>query len=49
MDVVSKVENTKIGSRDAPAVDIIIADSGELEMETVVDEAGNEVPVREEL
>jgi len=49
MDVVSKVENTSKGAGDKPSVDIIIADCGELEVEKVVDEAGNEVPVREEL
>ncbi|KIM29689.1 hypothetical protein M408DRAFT_67518 [Serendipita vermifera MAFF 305830] len=49
MDVVTKVENTKTKPGDKPEVEIIIADCGELEMDKVVDDSGNEVPVREEL
>ena len=30
MDVVRKIENTKIGASDKPAVDVVIADCGEM-------------------
>jgi len=41
MDIVHSIENVKKAS-DQPIVDVIIADSGELPVETVTDEAGNE-------
>ncbi|KAG8811290.1 Peptidyl-prolyl cis-trans isomerase B [Serendipita sp. 399] len=49
MDVVTKIENTKKLPGDKPEVDVIIADSGELEVPQIHDENGNEVPYREEL
>ncbi|KAF8813825.1 hypothetical protein BYT27DRAFT_6358552 [Phlegmacium glaucopus] len=49
MDIVRAIEDVQKGSGDRPLVDIIIADSGELAVETVTDEAGNEVPLHLEL
>ncbi|KAF8904448.1 cyclophilin-like domain-containing protein [Gymnopilus junonius] len=49
MDIVHKIENVPKGGRDAPAVDVIIADSGELPLETTNDADGNEVPIHAEL
>ncbi|KAF9529211.1 peptidylprolyl isomerase B [Crepidotus variabilis] len=42
MDVVRAIENCAKGSGDKPEEDIIIADSGELEIETVTDENGKQ-------
>jgi peptidyl-prolyl cis-trans isomerase B (cyclophilin B) len=42
MDIVHAIENFPKGARDAPAVDVIIADSGELPLENPKDEDGNE-------
>ncbi|PPR05848.1 hypothetical protein CVT26_010128 [Gymnopilus dilepis] len=42
-------ENVPKGARDAPLVDVIIADSGELPLETTKDADGNEVPLHAEL
>ncbi|KAG8772909.1 Peptidyl-prolyl cis-trans isomerase B [Serendipita sp. 407] len=42
MDVVTKIENTQKGPGDKPKVDVIISECGELEMEKVLDEQGNE-------
>ncbi len=39
----------KRGSQDRPKVDVIIADSGELEIEYEVDADGNQVPLHAEL
>ncbi|CCA66388.1 probable cyclophilin [Serendipita indica DSM 11827] len=49
MDVVTKIETTQTSAGDKPVVDIVISDSGELEMPVVKDLDGNEVPLREEL
>lgn len=32
MDVVRKIENTKTSGKDAPVADVVIADSGALEV-----------------
>ncbi|KAF8894018.1 peptidylprolyl isomerase B [Infundibulicybe gibba] len=42
MDIVRVIENVAKGASDRPVEDIIIADSGELEIETVVDTEGKE-------
>ncbi|EAU91055.2 peptidylprolyl isomerase B [Coprinopsis cinerea okayama7 len=42
MDVVHAIENVPKGGGDRPAEDVVIADCGELEIETVVDEDGKE-------
>jgi len=42
MDVVRKIEAVAKGGGDRPAVDVIIADSGELPVETTKDADGNE-------
>ncbi len=42
-------ENVEKGSQDRPKVDVIIADSGELEIEYEVDADGNQVPLHAEL
>jgi len=47
MDIVHLIENVSKGPNDRPIVDVIIADSGELPVET--DETGNEVPLHVEL
>jgi len=47
LEIVHLIENVSKGSNDRPTVDVIIADSGELPIET--DEAGNEVPLHIEL
>ncbi|TEB30348.1 hypothetical protein FA13DRAFT_1630774 [Coprinellus micaceus] len=49
MDIVKKIEDVPKGAGDRPAKDVVIADSGELEIETVADENGNQVPVHAEL
>jgi len=49
MDIVTTIENVKKGKGDRPAEDVIIADSGELEIETEADEGGNQVPIHAEL
>jgi len=49
MEVVHLIENVSKGSGDRPSVDVIIEDCGELPIETVTDEAGNEVPLHVEL
>lgn len=48
-DVVHAIENVAKNSRDAPLEDVVIFDSGELEIEKAVDGDGNEVPARVEL
>ncbi|CAG7854711.1 Peptidyl-prolyl cis-trans isomerase B Short=PPIase B; AltName: Full=Rotamase B; Flags: Precursor [Serendipita indica DSM 11827] len=42
MDVVTKIETTQTSAGDKPVVDIVISDSGELEMPVVKDLDGNE-------
>jgi len=42
MEVVRLIENVAKGSGDKPSVDVIIADSGELEIDTITDEDGKE-------
>ena len=37
------------GRQDSPQLDVIIADSGELELDLEVDEDGNQVPLHAEL
>jgi len=49
MDIIHAIENVPKGGRDRPAQDVIIADSGELPIEKVFDEEGNEVPLHVEL
>ncbi|KAF8160779.1 cyclophilin-like domain-containing protein [Crassisporium funariophilum] len=49
MDIVRAVENVQKGSGDRPSIDVIIADSGELTVESVKDEDGKEVPLHVEL
>ncbi|KIY74453.1 hypothetical protein CYLTODRAFT_340235 [Cylindrobasidium torrendii FP15055 ss-10] len=49
MDVVRAIENVPKGSRDKPAEDVIIAQSGELPVPPSFDEEGNEVPFHAEL
>ncbi|KAF9231608.1 cyclophilin-like domain-containing protein [Melanogaster broomeanus] len=49
MDIIHAIENVAKGSNDRPVEDVIIFDSGELAVDPVVDEAGNEVPLRAEL
>jgi peptidyl-prolyl cis-trans isomerase B (cyclophilin B) len=49
MDIVHKIEDTPKGSGDRPNPDVIIADSGELEVEQEVDADGKQVPVHAEL
>ncbi|KAK0454963.1 peptidylprolyl isomerase B [Armillaria borealis] len=41
MDIIHQIENVA-KSRDKPTVDVVIADSGELEVEAVTDEEGNQ-------
>ncbi|KAK0225936.1 peptidylprolyl isomerase B [Armillaria fumosa] len=41
MDIIHQIENVA-KSRDKPIVDVVIADSGELEVEAVTDEEGNQ-------
>ncbi|KAK0461243.1 cyclophilin-like domain-containing protein [Desarmillaria tabescens] len=48
MDIVHQIENVA-KNRDKPVVDVVIADSGELEVEAVTDEEGNQVPLHAEL
>ncbi|PBK91504.1 hypothetical protein ARMGADRAFT_932690 [Armillaria gallica] len=48
MDIIHQIENVD-KSRDKPTVDVVIADSGELEVEAVTDEEGNQVPLHAEL
>ncbi|KAK0504750.1 cyclophilin-like domain-containing protein [Armillaria luteobubalina] len=48
MDIIHQIENVA-KSRDKPIVDVVIADSGELEVEAVTDEGGNQVPLHAEL
>jgi len=49
MDIVHKIENVAKNGRDKPLVDVVIAASGELPIESQVDAEGNEVPLRDEL
>jgi len=42
MDIVHKIENAKKGAQDRPELDVVIADCGELPVEAVKDENGNE-------
>jgi len=42
MEIVHLIENVSKGSSDRPVLDVVIADSGELDIETVTDEAGKE-------
>ncbi|PPQ68430.1 hypothetical protein CVT24_004851 [Panaeolus cyanescens] len=46
MDIVHAIEDVPKGGGDRPAEDVIIADSGELPVEPVKDDEGNEVPLR---
>jgi len=43
MDIVHQIENVKKGRGDRPEVDVVIADSGEIELEVVVDADGSQV------
>lgn len=43
------LENVKKGRSDRPEVDVIIIDSGELEIEYETDDEGNQVPLHAEL
>jgi len=43
MDVVAKIEKVAKGAGDRPLVDVIIADSGEIEVEAVTDTDGSQV------
>jgi peptidyl-prolyl cis-trans isomerase B (cyclophilin B) len=49
MDVVHAIEDVKKAPGDRPEVDVIIADSGELPVETTKDADGKEVPLHAEL
>ncbi|KAI0318256.1 cyclophilin-like domain-containing protein [Amylostereum chailletii] len=49
MDIVHKIEDVAKGRGDRPTQDVIIADSGELELDLEVDEDGKEVPIHAEL
>lgn len=49
IDVVYDIESSKTDSRDRPVEKVIIADSGEIEIEEQVDDEGNKVPLRVEL
>ncbi|KAE9411284.1 hypothetical protein BT96DRAFT_803819 [Gymnopus androsaceus JB14] len=49
MDIVRQIENVAKGRSDRPVVDVIIADSGELELEVVIDTDGSQVPLHAEL
>ncbi|KIL65929.1 hypothetical protein M378DRAFT_186290 [Amanita muscaria Koide BX008] len=49
MDIVKAIENVPKGSGDKPKEDVIIVDCGELPIDTVKDEDGNEVPIHAEL
>jgi len=49
LDILSTIENTPTGKNDRPTEPIVIADSGELPVEAVVDEEGKQVPLRAEL
>jgi peptidyl-prolyl cis-trans isomerase B (cyclophilin B) len=49
MDIITAIENTPTGRNDRPNEPVIIEDSGELEVETEVDENGKQVPLRAEL
>lgn len=42
-------ENVEKGPQDRPKVDVVIAESGELEIEYEIDEEGNQVPLHAEL
>jgi len=48
MDVVAAIESVKKGASDRPVEDIVIADCGELEVETVTDADGKEVDLEAE-
>lgn len=43
------IENVKKGGSDRPVDDVIIVESGELEIEYEVDEEGKQVPLHAEL
>ncbi|KIJ49449.1 hypothetical protein M422DRAFT_27815 [Sphaerobolus stellatus SS14] len=49
MDIVHQIENSATGPNDRPKEPVIIADSGELTVEPVTDENGEQVPLRVEL
>ncbi|KAI9613019.1 hypothetical protein H4Q26_010290 [Puccinia striiformis f. sp. tritici PST-130] len=49
MDVVYDIESSKTDGRDRPVEKVVIAESGELDIEHEVDEEGNKVPLRVEL
>jgi len=49
MDVVKKIENCKKGRGDKPVGKIVIAASGELHMEDILNEEGTHVPLRADL
>ncbi|KAI0093210.1 cyclophilin-like domain-containing protein [Irpex rosettiformis] len=49
MDIVHAIEDVAKGRNDRPEVDVVIADSGELPVESAVNEEGKEVPVHAEL
>ncbi|GJJ06476.1 hypothetical protein Clacol_000668 [Clathrus columnatus] len=42
MDVVHAIEHTKTGSQDRPVEPVVIAESGELELDLETDEEGNQ-------
>ena len=45
----SQIENVKKGRSDRPEIDVIIIDSGELEIEYETDAEGKQVPLHAEL
>jgi len=49
LDVVHQIENLPTARGDAPVEDVIISDSGEIEIKEEVDADGNKVPLRVEL
>ncbi|KIK67237.1 hypothetical protein GYMLUDRAFT_156753 [Collybiopsis luxurians FD-317 M1] len=49
MDVVHEIENVAKGSNDRPKEDVVIVESGELELEVITDADGAQVPLHAEL
>ncbi|KII92877.1 hypothetical protein PLICRDRAFT_102637 [Plicaturopsis crispa FD-325 SS-3] len=49
LEIVHLIEDVPKGKSDRPLEDVVIADSGELEVETETDAEGNQVPLHAEL
>ncbi|PFH53841.1 hypothetical protein AMATHDRAFT_137034 [Amanita thiersii Skay4041] len=49
MKIIELIENAATGANDRPKEDVVIVDCGELPIDTMKDEEGNEVPLRAEL